>query len=109
MKKPTLSHEASASAVLPNPSLPADKPDRLHPQQFVVRSTLPAPAAMTTATTQSPSPDPADVDPQPAPGDSIPAAWQDSTGEGAASALESLRRLERSRHHAETPGEHPAQ
>ena len=34
-----------------------------------------------------------------------PAAWQDSTGEGAASALESLRKLEQSRHHDRTTGE----
>lgn len=38
-----------------------------------------------------------------------PAAWQDSTtGEGAASALESLRKLEQSRHHDRTPGDQQA-
>lgn len=33
-----------------------------------------------------------------------PTPRQTNTGEGAASALESLRKLERSRHHHKTPG-----
>src|SRR5512133_3482338 len=37
-----------------------------------------------------------------------PAPRQTNTGEGAASALESLRKLERSRHHAKTPGDRTA-
>jgi hypothetical protein len=83
-----------ASAVLHIPVAPADKTGHLQRQHFVLGSLLP-PSPRMIKPTQNP---PRDEPDQNAARKRSPAPqWEDSSGEGAASALESLRKLEQRR------------
>jgi hypothetical protein len=91
MKKSPQLPPNPASAVLRETFAPADKAGRLQGQHFVFKS--PSPSS------------PEIMKPAPTPSREIPVKdkrkqaepWEDSSGEGAASALESLRKLEQNR------------
>jgi hypothetical protein len=91
----------SASAVLRAPLAVTDRTGRLQAQQFVLRSLSPLnpkmiESAQIAARVQPPQDDPKSPVAQP---------WKDSSGEGAASALESLRKLEQRRLQDQPPQE----
>jgi hypothetical protein len=107
MKKPKQSPQTKtpnpASAVLREPLSAADRLSHLHRQHFVIRE-MP-PSAQTMKPEQPPDSQKPVTDDEA--GRSV-SPWEDSSGEGAASALESLRKLEQSRNPGQRPEEKPA-
>ena len=91
MKKFRPPHES----VLPIPVAAADRAGRLQVQHFV-RGTLSPLSLKMIQTAQQLA---AGIKPPPEDDEPVPAAfpWKDSSGEGAASALESLKKLEERR------------
>ena len=107
MKKPSLyTYESShpASAVLRATIAAADKLGHLHRQHFVIRETPSLPRKI-----MKPAPPPASEQPATDKDASRPGfPWEDSSGEGAASALESLRKLEQTRSDSQPAEDKPA-
>jgi hypothetical protein len=101
MKKPQPSDEPEApgapepaSTVLRQLFAPADKRDGTEGQHFVIRTLLPTLAD--TMQRAQPQERESQDGGEPARRPAAP-AWEENSGEGAASALESLRKLEQSR------------
>jgi len=93
-----------ASAVLRATIAAADRLGHLHRQHFVIRETVSSAAEI-----MKPAKIPAEEKPAPeqdAGNSTLP--WEDSSGEGAASALESLRKIEQSRSNTQPADDRPA-
>ena len=86
--------EALASAVLPAPFAPADRAGSFEAQHFVLAKLIPRHSKMIHTAQAAARIQPAPDDETRGP---VASRWKDSSGEGAASALESLKLLEQRR------------